>query len=140
MTARSRFSVGDFAVRVIFAVALVFATYNPTKYSYVSWLLSYGEGELPLVVLAGITLIIGYAIYIRSTLRSIGVFGILLAGAFTAALIWVLIDFGILDVDSGDALQWVVLTAIAVVLGVGLSWSHVRRLLSGQSDVDDVDN
>ena len=62
------------------------------------------------------------------------------AGAFTAALIWVLIDFGILDVDSGDALQWVVLTAIAVVLGVGLSWSHVRRLLSGQSDVDDVDN
>ena len=93
-----------------------------------------------MVVLAGITLIIGYAIYIRSTLRSIGVFGILLAGAFTAALIWVLIDFGILDVDSGDALQWVVLTAIAVVLGVGLSWSHVRRLLSGQSDVDDVDN
>jgi hypothetical protein len=25
-------------------------------------------------------------------------------------------------------------------LGVGLSWSHVRRALSGQADMDDVDS
>ena len=59
---------------------------------------------------------------------------------FTAALIWVLVDTGILRVDSGPALQWIVLAVIAVVLGVGLSWSHVRRILSGQADVDDVDD
>jgi hypothetical protein len=105
----------------------------------VSWLLDYGEGDLPLVVLVGITLLICYVIYIRATLRSIGLFGIALAGAFTAAMIWVLVDFGIMDVDSGDELQWIVLATIAVILGIGLSWSHVRRLLSGQADVDDVD-
>ena len=123
----------------MFSVALVFLTYNPTQISYVSWLLDYAEGDLPLVVLAGITLLICYVIYIRATLRSIGLFGMALAGAFTAALIWVLVDFGILEVDSGNALQWIVLATIAVILGIGLSWSHVRRLLSGQSDVDDLD-
>lgn len=141
MAARSAnsFSFADLIVRVIFSVALVFLTYNPTQYSYVSWVLDYADGDLPLVALAGITLLICYVIYIRATLRSIGLFGIALAGAFTAALIWVLVDFGILDVDSGNALQWIVLATIAIILGIGLSWSHVRRLLSGQSDVDDLD-
>jgi hypothetical protein len=141
MAARSTpsFSFADLALRIIFSAALVFLTYNPTQISYVSWLLNYAEGDLPLVVLAGITLLICYVIYIRATLRSIGLFGIALAGAFTAALIWVLVDFGILEVDSGNALQWIVLATIAVILGIGLSWSHVRRLLSGQSDVDDLD-
>jgi hypothetical protein len=133
------FSFADFSVRVIFSVALVFLTYNPTQFSYVSWLLDYAEGELPLVVLAGIALLIGFVIYIRATLRSIGLFGMALAAAFTAALIWVLVDFGIVDVEGGNTLQWIVLATIAVILGIGLSWSHVRRLLSGQADVDDVD-
>jgi hypothetical protein len=141
MAARSSssFSFADLSLRVIFSVALVFLTYNPTQFSYVSWLLDYAEGDLPIVVLAGIALLICYVIYIRATLRSIGLFGIALAAAFTAALIWVLVDFGIVDVEGGNTLQWIVLVTIAVILGIGLSWSHVRRLLSGQADVDDVD-
>jgi Na+/melibiose symporter-like transporter len=135
----SSFSFADFSVRVILSVALVFLTYNPTRFSYVSWLLDYAEGDLPLVVLAGIALLICFVIYIRATLRSIGLFGMALAAAFTAALIWVLVDFGIVDVEGGNALQWIVLATIAFILGIGLSWSHVRRLLSGQADVDDVD-
>ena len=135
----SSFSFADFSVRVIFSVALVFLTYNPTQFSYVSWLLDYAEGDLPLVVLAGVALLICFVIYIRATLRSIGLFGMALAAAFTAALIWVLVDFGIVDVEGGNTLQWIVLATIAVILGIGLSWSHVRRLLSGQADVDDVD-
>ncbi len=141
MAARSAysFSFADFSMRVIFSVALVFLTYNPTQFSYVSWLLDYGEGDLPIVVLAGIALLICFVIYIRATLRSIGLFGMALAAAFTAALIWVLVDFGIVDVEGGNTLQWIVLATIAFILGIGLSWSHVRRLLSGQADVDDVD-
>ena len=39
MAARSAysFSFADFSMRVIFSVALVFLTYNPTQFSYVSW-------------------------------------------------------------------------------------------------------
>ena len=82
MAARSdsSFSFADLFLRVMFSVALVFLTYNPTQISYVSWLLDYAEGDLPLVVLAGITLLICYVIYIRATLRSIGLFGMALAG------------------------------------------------------------
>jgi Family of unknown function (DUF6524) len=28
---------------------------------------------------------------------------------------------------------------VATILAIGMSWSHVRRRLSGQADVDDVD-
>ena len=38
-----------------------------------------------------------------------------------------------------DSLAWVALVAIATVMAVGLSWSHVRRRVSGQLDVDDVE-
>jgi hypothetical protein len=34
---------------------------------------------------------------------------------------------------------WLALFALSFVLGIGLSWSHVRRALSGQADMDDVD-
>lgn len=134
------FSFAGLVLRVLFSILLVLATYNPTRYSYVSWVFDHERGAVPPVVLAGVSLLIGYVIYIRATLRSIGVAGILLVAAFLAALLWVLVDLGILSLDGGSALQWAMLTIIAIILGIGLSWSHVRRLLSGQADVDDVDS
>ena len=62
-----------------------------------------------------------------------------LAGIFLAALLWVLISQGILSLEEPTALTWVVLFAIATIMAIGLSWSHIRRRLSGQADVDDVD-
>jgi len=46
----------------------------------------------------------------------------------------------VLIMSSGGA-TWAfwTLTVLAFVLGIGLSWSHVRRRLSGQADMDDVD-
>jgi Na+/melibiose symporter-like transporter len=138
-TTRS-FSVLGLLVRVVFSIALVLVTYNPTQYSYVDWALNHAEGSLPLVVLAGVVLLILYAIYIRSTVRAMGTLGIILAAAFLAALLWVLVDAGVLSLSGDDALQWVILLGIGIILGIGLSWSHVRRILSGQVDVDDVEN
>jgi hypothetical protein len=33
----------------------------------------------------------------------------------------------------------VLLLILGVILGVGMSWSHIRRRLSGQASVDRVD-
>jgi hypothetical protein len=33
----------------------------------------------------------------------------------------------------------IILIALSLVMGVGLSWSIIRRRLSGQLDVDDVE-
>lgn len=38
------------------------------------------------------------------------------------------------------ALAWAALAGVGFVLGPGQSRSHVRRRLSGQADVDDVDD
>ncbi|MEL7398522.1 MAG: DUF6524 family protein [Pseudomonadota bacterium] len=54
-------------------------------------------------------------------------------------MVWVLNDFGWLSLSETSQMVWLGLFALSLVLGVGLSWSHVRRYLSGQSDMDDVD-
>ena len=59
--------------------------------------------------------------------------------AIVAALLWVLYDYGVLTLDDQTLNVWLGLLALSTVLGIGLSWSHVRRKLSGQADMDDVD-
>lgn len=88
---------------------------------------------------AGAALLVGYIIYVRATLRSIGSFGMGLVLAIAAALIWVLYDFGLISFDDPTLNIWMALVALSLVLGIGLSWSHIRRKLSGQADMDDVD-
>ena len=129
-----------FVVRWLIALALLILTYNPTPYSYVVWAARNYRDQLPLTVLAGLILLIGYIIYLRATLRSIGAFGMLLVLALVAALLWVLYDYGILTLSNRDFALWLGLLALSLVLGIGLSWSIIRRRLSGQADVDDVED
>lgn len=126
-------------MRWIFAFVLVAATFNPTGVSYVQWATAEWETNLPMVVLAGLVLFVGYIIYVRATLRSIGAFGIVLVLAIFAALVWVGIDYGFLDLQNTKVTAWLIIFALSAVLGIGLSWSIIRRRLSGQADVDEVD-
>ena len=128
-----------FILRWLAAFALLAATYNPTDYNYIKWVMTLGDGSISLMVLAGLLLLIGYIIYLRATLRSIGGFGMMLVLALVGALLCVLYDFGVLSLDNAGLNVWLGLLALSLVLGVGLSWSHVRRALSGQADMDDVD-
>ncbi|MEL6242701.1 MAG: DUF6524 family protein [Pseudomonadota bacterium] len=125
--------------RWLFALILLAATYNPTEYNYVRWVVDYGSQNLSVAVLFGLLLAVGYIIYLRATLRSIGAFGMMLVLAVVTALLWVLYDLGMLNLDNRNLNTWLGLLALSVVLGIGLSWSLVRRRLSGQADVDDID-
>ena len=129
-----------FATRWLGAFALLAATYNPTEYNYTRWVTQYGNNNLSIAVLTGLLLLVGYIIYLRATLRSIGAFGMLLVLALVGAMIWVLSDYGFLDLASTDAVVWIGVVALSLVLGIGLSWSFIRRALSGQFDVDDADS
>lgn len=128
-----------FLLRWVCAFVLLAATYNPTPYSYVAWVSENGSAQLSVAVLAGLLLLVGYIIYLRATLRSIGAFGMGLVLALVGAILWVLYDFGLLNLENPGLNTWLGLVALSVVLGIGLSWSHVRRALSGQADMDDVD-
>lgn len=126
--------------RWLFALVLVAATFNPTQWNYTRWALENYASETPITVLLGLILLICYVIYIRATIRSIGPFGVALVAAVVAALIWVLIDWDVLTLANQDLNVWLGIFALSVVLGIGLSWSIVRRALSGQFDVDDYDD
>lgn len=129
----------SFLFRWLAALVLLAATWNPTGYSYIGWAMAQYPAELPLIVLFGLVLVVGYIIYLRATLRSIGPLGMVLVAAVFGALIWVLIDRGWLATDNSVVNQWLGIVAVSLVLGIGLSWSIFRRRLSGQADVDDVD-
>lgn len=129
-----------FFLRWLFAFGLLAATFNPTQWNYVRWAMSNFANELPVTVLTGLLLIIGYIIYLRATLRSIGGLGMFLVLAVVAALIWVLIDWGVLALGNQSLNVWLGIFALSVVLGIGMSWSYVRRALTGQFDVDDTDS
>ena len=142
MARTSRFGFADFMVRWAIAIILVFATFNPLgyPYSFVAWLMEEPmNAQLPYKALMGIVLVVGYIVYLRATLRSIGPIGILLAAGFVGAIIWVAIDIGLIDPANPTIIMWIGLFVLAWVMAIGLSWSHVRRRVSGQADMDDVD-
>lgn len=134
-----RFDFSGFLLRWAIALVLVFATFNPTQYSFVRWVISDLEADLPYKALVGLVLLVGYVIFLRATFRSIGVIGILLVAAIFGVTIWVLADLQILDPENQELLTWIALVAIATIMAIGVSWSHVRRRISGQADVDDID-
>ena len=128
-----------FVLRWLIAFVLLSVTFNPTDWNFVRWAQANFDGQLPLVLLLGLILLTGYIVYLRATLRSIGGFGMMLVVALFGALIWVLYDWGLLSLENRSLNTWLGLIALSLVLGIGLSWSIVRRRVTGQTDVDDID-
>lgn len=126
-------------MRFLLAITVVFGTYNPTGYSYFHWGMQGMPPFDPLKVVVGIVLLIGWVIFIRATMRSLGGVGLLLVAILCAALLWLFIDWGWINRESATAITYAALLIITFIMTVGMSWSHVRRRLSGQYDMDDVD-
>ncbi|MDD3448489.1 MAG: DUF6524 family protein [Gammaproteobacteria bacterium] len=126
-------------LRFLVGLVLVFASYNPEQWSYWHWALANLPEFSVLKAFVGVVLLIGWTIYLRATVRSLGPFGLILAVAFFGTLIWLLVDTGILPADSVRAVSYIVLVIISGVLAVGVSWSHVRRRITGQIDVDEIE-
>ncbi|MCG6967699.1 MAG: DUF6524 family protein [Chromatiaceae bacterium] len=139
MAAKS-FTFMSFLARLIGAMVLVFATYNPSGYSYFHWVKDSMHDFGPLVAFAGVVLLIGWVMFLRATARSLGMLGILLAAGFFGTLLWLVIDRGWLDADNLKVITYLVLVLLSAILATGMSWSHIRRKLTGQIDVDDVED
>lgn len=136
--ADQRFNLAGFLIRFSIALLLVFASYNPSGYSWYHWFMQ-SESKLDaLLLFAGVVLLIGWAIYLRATVRSLGLIGIILAIAFFASLTWLLIQSQLLQFENVNILLYVLLVMLAAVLATGISWSHIRRRMTGQADVDEV--
>tara|TARA_R110002050_G_scaffold9504_1_gene33021 strand:- start:164423 stop:164854 length:432 start_codon:yes stop_codon:yes gene_type:complete len=140
--ASNRFTLQSFLLRLIFALVLVYASYNPSGYSFLHWAKEALFGEAvaisPPFAMSAVVLLIGWTIYIRATLLALGGFGLGLAFTFFAIIVWWIIDLGIIGFDSVSVMTYIALFILAAILATGMSWSHLRRRMSGQTDVDDI--
>jgi len=125
--------------RFLLALVLVFATYNPSGYSYFHWGIKHISDFSVLKLFAGVVLLIGWTMFIRATLISLGAFGIVLAAAFFGTLLWLVVDWGLVPADTVEAVSYLILVAASAVMATGMTWSHIRRRISGQIDVDETD-
>ena len=128
-----------FLWRMLFALALVLLTFNPTGHSYYHWLADGFPSVSPAEAVAGILLLLGWIFFVRTTLSAIGTLGIVLMAALFASIVWWIVSKGWLDVGNRSTMAWIVLLILGLMLGIGMSWSHIRRRLSGQAAVDRVD-
>ena len=129
-----------FGWRVLFAMVLVLATYNPSEYSYYHWVLPAIKGVSfkPWHAAIGVVLLGGWLVLLRATIQSLGTLGLIVCSAFLGTLVWWLVDLGWLAADSLAAVAWISLVCVALLLAIGMSWSHIRRRLTGQYDVDEL--
>lgn len=131
----------DFLWRWLGALVLVLATWNPSGYSYVGWVRHAmgADGLSAAHFLVGAVLVAGWVVFGVATRNSLGSLGIIVGALVIGTLIWFLSDIGLVQAGSASAIAWLALIALATLLAVGLSWSHIWRRLSGQLEVDSND-
>jgi hypothetical protein len=133
------FGWDSFIIRFVFAVIVVFATYNPEGVSYFHWVYDALPDFSLLKAFVGVVIVIGWVILIRATMGSLGFIGIILAAAFFGLAIWLILDVFGLSTDNIRVISYIIEIMLASVLSIGVSWSHVRRRISGQVDTDEVE-
>jgi 4-amino-4-deoxy-L-arabinose transferase-like glycosyltransferase len=126
-------------IRWLGAFLLLSATFNPTQYNFIRWAETNWNTQMPLTLLLGLLLAVGYIIYVGATFRSLGALGMIVVAALFGAVIWVLIDYGVLKLGNTNLTVWLGILALSLILGIGLSWSILRQRLSGQATVDEVE-
>ena len=122
--------------RIAFAVALVLLTWNPTKWSYFEWALRDRSSFDAVKAFFGLLLLGGWAFCVRSAWIALGAFGLVLVAALLGTLIWMLVQFGLVEAGATQTIVWLVLIAVGVALGIGVSWSKVRQSATGQVEAD----
>jgi len=123
-------------MRIVFALALVLLTFNPSGWSFYHWVVEGAEGGMAVKAFAGVLLLIGWIVCLRAAAVSLGLLGAVLLTALLASVVWMLIDYNVIDSVGRTALVWIGLVVAGIVLGIGLSWSLVRARVAGQVEVD----
>lgn len=130
--------MGFFLVRLLVSFAFVFATYNPTGYSFYHWITDVGAGMLSLKAAVALAIAMTYYATFRVVFAAFRRSGLVVAGLvavlFVSEVVSIVVPqrsqpfwhFNIL------VSQYVILSAVAIVVSLGISWSHLIEQLTGQ--------
>jgi hypothetical protein len=135
------FGFPEFAWRWVAATALVLITFNPSGFSWFHWVYNAfsGEGLTAIHYFVGVVLLAAWAVFLVATWSSLETLGVVILVALIGTGIWLLVDLGVIHPDSTQAIAWLALFAVGLILAVGLSWAHIWRRLSGQVELTDED-
>ena len=121
-------------VRMLAVMFLVGATYNPSGYSYWHWAFRSDGSYWALKIFLGLLIIFGFVFCIYATWRSLRIMLSIPLILLIAACLWLLSDWGVLDLSDWLQRTLALETSLVVLLGTGVSFSLIRYRLSGQLD------
>jgi hypothetical protein len=121
-------------VRTLACFLLVFATWNPTGYSFIAWARYSHWATTPEIAVAGILLLGLHILFLRIAWLSLGADGISAALAIILAGMLTLYEFDLIDPWRGVILTYLLLCAFSLVLAIGVTWSLLKRRIVGQSN------
>ena len=124
------FTTSSFVIRLLFALFIVFATYNPTRYSYIH-LLKDAQLDLGLKVVLGLMLLTLNIFLLITALDALRPLGIILVVADCLGITFWLHSAGYIDLWRGETLVLALLTTLAALNAAGLSYSLWSGRLSG---------
>lgn len=122
--------------RTLFAIALVLLTWNPARWSYVDWALRDYSTFDAVKAFFGLLLLAGWAFCLRAAFVSLGALGLLLVAALLGTLVWMLIQFGVVEAQNTRLMLWIALVAVGITLGVGVSYAKLRQRATGEIETN----
>lgn len=125
-------TLSGFLVRWVGCVFIVFATFNPTGYSFYHWIAGGGDALVPLKVAVGLALATTYLVAVRIARVALGT-----SGFVTGLIATTLVSIGMLSLVSpgtrfAEVVRYLHLVAVGSTLAVGISWSHIKHRVTGQ--------
>ncbi len=133
------FNALSFVVRWLLSMLIVFATYNPTGFSYYHWIFGDVPGDWAAKTLIGCFLLIIYGVFGMCTWRSMGPYGIATATLSLTVLVWMIQDYGLINLNQTHTVSAVTCSLIATVMAFGVTVSHIKTRLYGQTESNYVE-
>ena len=135
-----QFDFSAFLGRGFYTAFLIFSTYNPSGTSVFHWISNdftkYWLVHIPIVI----TLAVLFYLTIRATILMLRVVGMGLVIAILGSIVWMLSDFGFIDLQNRLELEIAILLSLTVFFTIGISSMAIYTRLSGQLNIDDLTN
>jgi hypothetical protein len=125
------FTWASFFIRWLAITALVFATYNPSGYSYLHWLTEWQQEQLALKAAVGFIIAGLFWLMLVAAWLVLRLIGVLLLTAVVLSLMLTVWQLGLIPATSAS-IQLLLLTMLATALTFAVSYGHIRFRLTGQ--------
>lgn len=133
-------SPGVLITRMLIAAIVVFSSYNPTGMSVYHWVANNENPTDAWVILGAIVAILANIAILIAAWKALGKIGTIIILIFFAALVYLSLQEGWVDVENNASIQWLALILYSGFLGIGLSGAIIWRRATGQVVTDEADD